>query len=139
MCLLGGSPIGKASKKFGIPKVMLDGNKLEICKNDWVNWRRRKKLLYRTCGFHQPHIHTFCENTCLECLKSQQPNGFNTETEPGDKLYNKFKKRNKLSNRKPDNIDCLILDSGWLILLCMNNNLHFVGKRHQWFGRQRSL
>ena len=84
MCLLGGSPIGKASKKFGIPKVMLDGNKLEICKNDWVNWRRRKKLLYRTCGFHQPHIHTFCENTCLECLKSQQPNGFNTETEPGD-------------------------------------------------------
>lgn len=34
VCLLGGSPIGKASKKFGIPKVMLDGNKLEICQND---------------------------------------------------------------------------------------------------------
>ena len=38
--------------------------------------------------------------------KSQRPNRFNTETGPGDKWYNNFKKRNNLTNRKPDSIDC---------------------------------
>ena len=37
--------------------------------------------------------------------KSQRPNRFNAETGPGDKWYNNFKKRNNLTNRKPDNID----------------------------------
>ena len=36
--------------------------------------------------------------------KSQRPNRFNAETGPGDKWYNNFKKRNDLTNRKPDNI-----------------------------------
>ena len=38
--------------------------------------------------------------------KSQQPNCFNTEIETRDKWYNNFKKRNNLTNRKLDNIDC---------------------------------
>ena len=38
--------------------------------------------------------------------KSQRPNRFDTETGPGDKWYNNFKKRNNLTNRKPNNIDC---------------------------------
>ena len=52
--------------------------------------------------------------------KSQRPNCFNTETGPGNKWYNNFKKRNDLT----ENPKVLIVaDPRWLILQFMNKTL----------------
>ena len=37
--------------------------------------------------------------------KSDCPNGFNLQTGPGDKWFRNFKKRQNLTNRKPDKVD----------------------------------
>ena len=37
--------------------------------------------------------------------KSDRPNTFNSETCPGDKWFRNFKKRQNVTNRKPDNVD----------------------------------
>ena len=82
VCFLGGSSIGKSSKKFGIPKMTLSGkvnnrclNK-KYCRMTEVTEGEEKRLKfcikYQFC-FHQPPIiQTRCEIICLEyCLKKR--------------------------------------------------------------------
>ena len=109
VCFLGDGSIAKASKKFGITKMMLHisdkvynrcPNKKSGRMTELTEEEEKSLKFYIEHGFHQPPSHHPLSIPTVKafawCItkKSQQPNCFNAKTGPADKWYNNFKKRN---------------------------------------------
>ena len=113
--LLGGLSVGKAAKRFGVPKSTLKDRKNKRYRSTEVG--RKSELTdeeEKALKFYIDYMASVNHPLSIPAVKAfawaiskrhGKKSRFNPTTGPGNKWYLLFKKRHSLTNRKPDNVD----------------------------------
>ena len=147
LCFFGGSSIGKVSKKFGIPKITLSDKVKNRSPNkkpgSWLSWlKKEKKVLnstYNIWSLWTTHYPCPLWKHLLGVLL-KKASDLTVLMQKQDLEISAIITLRKGTMLLVENQTILtMVDPGWLMLLCMSNNLTCWKKSSMICSWQRSL